>query len=254
MDRLQDRRAFTLIELLVVIAIIAILAAILFPVFAKARDKAQQSACLNNAVQLGRAIRIYADDNNDRAAKNWWNWNVPLEPYVKSADVFQCPTSKMPRIVKHAFAAGQFVDGNKYPAGEYWTNSPGFQYPAIFGNYAKNQELLQNYGQNDTSATHPFGMFKAPAAVIFISEVRGAVDDMDRDHFSENNGPYLEPRGTTWEQMYNALSDRHNGGCNNVFVDGHASWKKHSWFETAEGRYAICPPRSGPEWTLKRAW
>ncbi|MGC8834574.1 MAG: type II secretion system protein, partial [Armatimonadota bacterium] len=59
------KRAFTLIELLVVIAIIAILAAILFPVFAKAREKARQSACLNNQKQISRAMSLYLQDNDE---------------------------------------------------------------------------------------------------------------------------------------------------------------------------------------------
>src|ERR1700752_3648321 len=60
----RARHGFTLIELLVVIAIIAILAAILFPVFAKAREKARQTACLNNMGQLSKAFRMYMDDND----------------------------------------------------------------------------------------------------------------------------------------------------------------------------------------------
>ena len=109
------RKGFTLIELLVVIAIIAILAAILFPVFAAARDKARQTVCLNNEKQIVTAIIMYAQDYDERwidycphynetgggscpsplAAlkdRNSVNTDYYLKPYVKSDDVFYCPT------------------------------------------------------------------------------------------------------------------------------------------------------------------
>ena len=97
MRRLQ--RAFTLIELLVVIAIIAILAAILFPVFAQAREKARSIACLSNLKQIGMATRLYSQDFdgvlvpnylNNSANTGWIYWDL-LMPYVKNWDVFVCP-------------------------------------------------------------------------------------------------------------------------------------------------------------------
>ena len=103
------RRGFTLIELLVVIAIIAILAAILFPVFAKAREKARQASCLSNCKQLSLAILQYAQDFDERYPKCWssfngsgsavrWYWysdTFPgsLFPYVKNKQVYVCPSS-----------------------------------------------------------------------------------------------------------------------------------------------------------------
>ena len=68
----RNRNAFTLIELLVVIAIIAILAAILFPVFAKAREKARQTSCASNLKQIGLAVMQYAQDNDENLAAAWW--------------------------------------------------------------------------------------------------------------------------------------------------------------------------------------
>ncbi len=98
------RKAFTLIELLVVIAIIAILAAILFPVFARAREKARQASCQSNMKQIGLASAMYNTDWDGRyvmiansgggavfPANGVW-WEGPLQPYVKNWQVFDCPS------------------------------------------------------------------------------------------------------------------------------------------------------------------
>jgi type II secretory pathway pseudopilin PulG len=77
--------------LLVVIAIIAILAAILFPVFAQARAKARQASCLSNMRQLGTSMRMYAQDYDGYHVYMWWEWHIPLYPYIKNWDIFVCP-------------------------------------------------------------------------------------------------------------------------------------------------------------------
>ena len=91
------RPAFTLIELLVVIAIIAILAAILFPVFARARENARRSSCQSNMKQIGLGILQYAQDYDERLPAGnvgnlCWGWAGPIYPYVKSSQIFACPS------------------------------------------------------------------------------------------------------------------------------------------------------------------
>jgi prepilin-type N-terminal cleavage/methylation domain-containing protein len=102
---MHRKSAFTLIELLVVIAIIAILAAILFPVFAQARDKARQVSCLSNAKQMGIGIIQYIQDYDELLPLNAaefpgeqyiydYTWVAAVQPYVKNLDVFICPNKK----------------------------------------------------------------------------------------------------------------------------------------------------------------
>lgn len=92
----NKRKGFTLIELLVVIAIIAILAAILFPVFAQAREKARAITCVSNLNQIGLGMMQYLQDYDDRFPTSWAkgfpgdpNWYI--QPYLKSLDVLTCP-------------------------------------------------------------------------------------------------------------------------------------------------------------------
>jgi len=91
-------KGFTLIELLVVIAIIAILAAILFPVFARAREKARQNSCLSNVKQLTLALLMYVNDYDERfpgSASGWLHgptWKGKIYPYVKNAGIYKCPS------------------------------------------------------------------------------------------------------------------------------------------------------------------
>src|ERR671910_894516 len=111
----MKRHAFTLIELLVVIAIIAILAAILFPVFAQARDRARMSACISNMRQIGTSLMMYVQDYDEtyprlrfhapgagswQAAakgKNTYVWQNAIRPYLKSIDVLGCPSNPFSR-------------------------------------------------------------------------------------------------------------------------------------------------------------
>src|SRR4028118_1417409 len=117
---MMDRRkngAFTLIELLVVIAIIAILAAILFPVFAQAREKARQASCQSNLRQIGLALLQYNQDYDERfpqvynydgafgasvGSPEWWGvWMVQTEPYAKNRDIYRCPSGRNGYVLRY---------------------------------------------------------------------------------------------------------------------------------------------------------
>lgn len=135
---MRRQRGFTLIELLVVIAIIAILAAILFPVFAQAREQARSTACLSNLKQLGTAITIYRGDWDSRGPFTGWppsfsgkfnvhspnsvydqDWQISIQPYLKNALVLHCPSDKTPydeRPVSYLY--NPYMAENRAPAPE----------------------------------------------------------------------------------------------------------------------------------------
>jgi prepilin-type N-terminal cleavage/methylation domain-containing protein/prepilin-type processing-associated H-X9-DG protein len=111
MKKNRDRKGFTLIELLVVIAIIAILAAILFPVFAQAREQARKTSCLSNCKQIGLAMQMYAQDYDEQLpgwpnppshplARTWGDWAIVvplLQAYNKSDNIWACPSGPKER-------------------------------------------------------------------------------------------------------------------------------------------------------------
>jgi prepilin-type N-terminal cleavage/methylation domain-containing protein len=134
----RTRVGFTLIELLVVIAIIAILAAILFPVFARAKAKAQQNNCLSNVKQLTLAFLMYASDNDDYAPLAQGNpnfgdnksgrlWATSIYPYVKNLQIYACPSAGGTGMVT---AGDNVVPGTTSPILDYVMND-SFGSPAI---------------------------------------------------------------------------------------------------------------------------
>ena len=113
--RSASNRAFTLIELLVVIAIIAILAAILFPVFAQAREKARAASCLSNMKQIMTGVKMYTQDYDEVSLWSWYlprpgggfnTWMEMVYPYVKNRDLFICPSAPKDRTAYTAACAG----------------------------------------------------------------------------------------------------------------------------------------------------
>ncbi len=110
----QQRRGFTLIELLVVIAILAILAAILFPVFARAREKARQTRCMADLKQLGLAVEMYAGDHDEMMPIAVYNvsatelvfWSDAIGPYMRHPNLISCPS----HTKSHKFSYGWNYD------------------------------------------------------------------------------------------------------------------------------------------------
>ncbi len=147
---MQRKRGFTLIELLVVIAIIAILAAILFPVFQKVRENARRTACLSNLKQIGLGVVQYNQDFDEKMPNGTSpygtaaGWAVQVYPYMKSVAVFQCPDDS----------------GVDKKASSY----------ALNANYAINPYPNPAGGQGSANG-HALSEFSAPASTVMLFEV-----------------------------------------------------------------------------------
>jgi prepilin-type N-terminal cleavage/methylation domain-containing protein/prepilin-type processing-associated H-X9-DG protein len=210
---MTGRKGFTLIELLVVIAIIAILAAILFPVFARAREKARQTSCLSNVKQLGLGILMYAQDYDERlpgyfppwpaipspvgTGCSWWEG---VYPYVKNYQVYVCPS--------------------------YVRTQSSWNYNShIF-------PLMPSYGMN--SALHQTTTGYAMAQINRVSEcimLGDACHTMGTDwRFAWPLAPSVLPGSgnpctiTTATTAQKESATVHNGGSNVCFADGHGKW------------------------------
>ncbi len=213
-DLRRTRRGFTLIELLVVIAIIAILAAILFPVFSRARAKARQATCLSNEKQLALALLMYAQDAdeqfppatytytpphpNDTPAQGLYPWNVVVYPYMRNAQILLCPEQK-----------AKCLDGD---CGKTVRGYAMTRYTSFVGSATK-------------SATTDTGAYPAPSSTVLLSE-KGIFGP---DHCADASVESLWQAGGTddaahWYKPQGQVNPRHNNGLNFAFVDGHVKW------------------------------
>ena len=196
------RKGFTLIELLVVIAIIAILAAILFPVFAKAREKARQASCTSNLKQIALALRMYAQDYDETnlprrpssTAPTSMFWYNVLQPYVKNTQVNQCPS---------------------YPWNGGWCTNCDPCRP----NGTRSYDMC-NGGDYPNMSTGPRdGQIGYPAQTIYVFE--GWCEYTARAAANTYSVGY-------WLRTYpgDIRVFRHNDGINAAYVDGHVKWVK----------------------------
>jgi prepilin-type N-terminal cleavage/methylation domain-containing protein/prepilin-type processing-associated H-X9-DG protein len=246
----RTRGGFTLIELLVVIAIIAILAAILFPVFAQAREKARTASSGSNVRQLGLAVRMYVQDYDERFPfGGWfppgnigtWEWQNTCAPYIKNKGIYYCPSST------------DDTEDPKDPTAWSWNRNPV--------SYLYNNQLGRDrVPKRDAAVTEPAACWML---VDGHSDWGGreGVDWMGRPQTvwlmedttfgaaSSLVHGWLGWQGFTWGLP------RHNGGANICYTDGHVKWQKvspqNSYPTVAAGNAAFNTPDPCNGWFEK---
>jgi prepilin-type N-terminal cleavage/methylation domain-containing protein/prepilin-type processing-associated H-X9-DG protein len=219
---MNQRRAFTLIELLVVIAIIAILAAILFPVFAKAREKARQITCASNLKQIGLSFTQYCQDYDETYPGAWKaypgslreNWEEMIYSYTKSTNVYHCP------------------DSTQHVSNDYSTNctsnpdtcksTTDYGYNAV--SIAGGTNATIGTPSTDDSAGCPDALITEPSGTILLCEANATHSGQDNVYkaaLTDVSGSYY---GLTWDGNNTTPADAypyHTSASNILWYDGH---------------------------------
>jgi prepilin-type N-terminal cleavage/methylation domain-containing protein/prepilin-type processing-associated H-X9-DG protein len=211
----RNTNGFTLIELLVVIAIIAILASILFPVFARARENARRASCLSNMKQLGLGVMQYVQDYDERFpltggeqpylppdypycypyTKNPSSWAMDIMPYVKSEQIFKCPS-------------------------DYWSTNPA--------NTANRIKAKVSYANNTYlgKVDPPAGVTPTPESLAQVVQASKCIVWAETQRGAPGNG-LIECHmftSTFYANLDEMAYNRHLDGSNLAFVDGHVKW------------------------------
>lgn len=208
------RRAFTLIELLVVVAIVSVLAAILFPVFARARENARRTSCLSNLRQIGLGMMMYVQDHDERYPRAYYYpndessngtifWRDMVSPYTKSEAVYWCPSAH--------FVSGVGIGINN-------------------GNYGVNEQFIRLPSRD--KSTYIMSEINRPSELYMLMD-SGTYKLAKGNVSSSSNWNYLPGAGTvggrcndTTRGYDDCMKGRHFHGVNMAFADGHVKWIK----------------------------
>ncbi len=260
---MRRHRGFTLIELLVAIAIIAILAAILFPVFAQAREAARKASCLSNLKQLGLALAAYSQDYDETMPPSQLpsfganvSWPTMLFPYVKNEGVFVCPSGETGLVMRNLGGGvtqtycgvtntaanpnrfNQHGDGSTQPLGLVNRLSYGRNLiPNIVGAWSTPGFYNGNksgFVQTGTTLSVPDAMVEDPAGTIHVvdswttlcdqgNSIRGIQEERRTDHFNANTA--------------SKVAYRHQEGFVALYGDQHSKWIR--WGSTRARDWSI---------------
>jgi prepilin-type N-terminal cleavage/methylation domain-containing protein/prepilin-type processing-associated H-X9-DG protein len=258
----RSGKGFTLVELLVVIALIVILAALLFPVFAQARESARKTRCLNNLRQIATAVMMYAADYDERlpidltgvrdapAADPCSPWNPDrriesqIWPYVRNTEVFACPSATTPQVVwdsKHGVCA---LGGWGYPAFMCSRGGAGPGKPLSYGwNNLVFQRSLDTHGGGCESSPVTLAEVAALDNTVMVADSRRPLLDLFALAFANYPGesaffganvarfwPEFAAGQNPGPEIVPGRDTRHRLGQNVAFFDGHVHWYSYEKF------------------------
>lgn len=240
MGTVRKKRGFSLVELLVVIALIALLAGILFPVFAAAGSQARQSSCASNLKQIGLALVQYAQDHDEtmpptrrndtgtttNPTRNTW-YNL-LQPYIKNTNVFRCAGA----LRTNASADAYYLPVRGYPV---------------------------SYGYNNALHERNLATIETSSTLVLMTDI-DTVPDATKDPadwpVKKGNAPWILEQGDfpavngdgtahNEHTHFSAPSARHNSLCNVLWMDGHVKARKVQTFYTPGGKHPCLRPETG---------
>jgi prepilin-type N-terminal cleavage/methylation domain-containing protein len=226
----QKKFGFTLIELLVVIAIIAILAAILFPVFARARENARRASCMSNMKQIGLGVLMYTQDYDENfprlsysvATSTNFYWFQALHPYLKSKQIWVCPSESRMGM---GYQVRQSDTPRAYIADGIWSDADSVH-------YSPNNALINVSASSIARVQSPANMFMIWDGDWFYGAI--AYDQKTAGRTQDRPGLQAGGSGRDDPQW-----PRHLEGDNYTFADGHTKWLKRSAVPENDARFYV---------------
>jgi prepilin-type N-terminal cleavage/methylation domain-containing protein/prepilin-type processing-associated H-X9-DG protein len=211
----SERRGFTLIELLVVIAVIALLAAILFPVFSRAREKARQSSCASNIKNLGTAVLMYTQDFDETLPlaayqvppSDVLTWHDLTDAYVKNQQIWHCPSSAVKK-----------TDGGGKITTHYGYNAPHLT------------TMASDFSNAGTHHAVVLADVNVPTQTVLLADAKSSVDGS----WCGDDGKYLLAPSGSDSDCWGRPNWLHSDGGNVLWLDGHVKWQRASQFYSGQ--------------------